>query len=303
MSRSFVRNTSNNVISASDSSAQSSPGFILGNGLWLGNYKGCLAAQDPTVITLNKHINRNMKENLVEGVAPFGMDFKVAHIRANSPWQIDTKINKESILHLGLCLPQSCSVDDALIMVKQATACGLLTDITFFEGRPEVVGIKDLNINLKFFMRPSFLLFIGIMVGNIAMLFSFKTDSTNIIVRGFDLRIHIRALYTIKKKEAKIPVVRGFKTMLCLLIHISHVIFFGYFAIKDKVSVVAASEDPSFQIFTQMPLLIEAVFIMDGFLSCNIFLKNEKLITDIRTLDAKSVLKNFGRRLLKRYCR
>lgn len=289
--------------SASDSSAQRAPGFILGNGLWLGNYKGCLAAQTPPTISLAARIKRDMKDNLVDGVAPFEMDFKVAHIRANSPWQIDTKVKVEPILHLGLCLPQSCSVEDAFTMVKEAAAGGLLTDVTFLEGRPEVLAVKDLDISLQFFLRPSFLLFSALVIGNIAMIFVFKNDSPHFIVRGFDLRFHIRALYTIKKSEVTMPVVKGFKTMLSVVIQISHVLYFGFFAIKDKVSFVAAAEIPDFQIFAEMPVLFEAIFIMDGFLACNSFLKNELLLNQIRTLDAKGVLKKFCKRILKRYCR
>lgn len=244
-----------------------------------------------------------MKDNLVDDVAPFEMDFKVAHIRANSPWQIDTKVKVEPILHLGLCLPESCSVDDALTMVNEAARGGSLTDLTFLEARPQVLAVKDLNISVQFFLRPSFILFIALVIGNITMVFVFKTDSPQLIVRGFDLNYHIKALYTIKKSEVTIPVVKGFKTMLNTVIQITHVLFFSYFVIKDKVSFVASAENPDFQIFAQMPVLFEAIFIMDGFLSCNSFLKNEKLMTQIRTLDAKSVLLKFSKRILKRYCR
>ncbi|KAL5286193.1 hypothetical protein ACFFRR_007695 [Megaselia abdita] len=288
---------------ASDSSAQKSPGFILGNGLWLGNRKGCLAAQFPLTISLAERIERNMKENLIEGVAPFELDFKVAHIRTNSPWQIYTKAKVEPILHLGLCLPQSCSADDALIMTKEAAAGGLLADVTFLEGRPEVLDVKDLNIKIDFLMRPSLWLVTLLFVGSVVMCFVFKNTSGNYIVRGFDFRHHIKNLYTIKKSELLMPVVKGFKTVLSLVVLITHVAFYGYYAIKDKASVLAAAEIPDFQIFAQMPVLVEAIFITDGFLSCNSFLSNEKLINDIRTLDTKCIILKYFKRIAKRYCR
>lgn len=275
----------------------------MGNGLWLGNYKGCLASQTPPRISLADRIQRNMKENLVGGVAPFEIDFKVAHLRTNSPWLIDTKVKVEPILHLGLCLPKSCSVDDVFIMAKEAAAGGLLTDITFLEGRPEVLRVKDLNISMEFFMRPSFILFTLLMIGNIVMIFVFKESSANYIVRGFDLNRHIRVLYTIKKNELSMPVVKGIKTVLSLIVQVAHVMFYGYFIFKDKVSFVVAAEIPDWQIIAQMPVFVEAIFIMDGFLSCNTFLLNETLRNSIRTLDGKSVFMKFFKRIMKRYCR
>lgn len=245
-----------------------------------------------------------MKPNLINEVAPFEIEFKVVHLKANSPWQIDFQVKMDSIIHLGLCLPKSCSINDVWLMTRYAINGGVLEDLNFLEARAKILMVKDLNLDYHFFKRPSFVIFSSMVAVTLFMFCLYTNESTRVITRGFDLEYHLRYLYTIRLANGRrVPVARGLKSLITLLFVVTHVGFFGYFIIRDKGSLLAALEDPDFQTFIQTKVLVEAIFVMNSFLTFNAFLNNHRLLDEIR--DSKMI--DFPAKLikiiLKRYCR
>lgn len=287
-----------------DSSAHKNPGFILGNGFWLGSAQGCLTTHQPLKLSLSNTIKRSMKEGLISDVAPFEMEYKVVHLNSNSPWQIDFKIKADPVLHLGLCLPKSCSNEEVFNITRRSIGNGLIEDFKLLEFRPEVFRVKDLKLNGYYFTRTSLLLFVALTSLTLFMYYLSQKGLKSSIIQSFNLRKHLESLFSYKESsEASIPVINGYKTILCSSFVIAHVLFFSYFTINNKGSFLSTLETSAFQVLAQTPVLVEGFFVISAFLSCKNFLSNEKLIEEIRKSSLLGCISKYLRIILYRYFR
>ncbi|KAL5286192.1 hypothetical protein ACFFRR_007694 [Megaselia abdita] len=281
-----------------DSSAHKNPGFILGNGFWLGSIQGCATTQSPLKISLTKRIKRSMKEDLINDVAPFETEYKVVHLKSNSPWQIDFKVKAEPILHLGLCLPKSCSNEEVFNMTSKSIGNGLIEDFNLLEFQPEVLRVKDLKLSRSFFTRTSLVLFLLITLLTLSMYSKANVSSS------FDLKSHIKTLFTIREnKTSSIPVIDGYKTTLCFSLVVVHVMFYSFYTMNNKGSFLAYFESAAFQLLAQAPVFVEGFFVISAFLSCHNFLSNKNGIEEIRKASFFGCIVKYFKMVLQRYFR
>lgn len=136
-----------------DASAKPASGFMSGNNFWLGMHDQCKYVSNEFSIKLSDRYKRNMAPNLLEDTAPFEVEMRYAYVRHSSPYQVDFKIELENVLHLGLCLPKSCSNNQIHALLQE-----------FFNGtdsrnnldfNAEVLEVKDLTISTQFYTRTS----------------------------------------------------------------------------------------------------------------------------------------------------
>lgn len=59
------------------------------------------------------------------------------------------------MLHIGLCLPTSCSDMEISNLTQLYLDSNLLSAQTVFEHHPEVILVKDLNLNPSFYEKTS----------------------------------------------------------------------------------------------------------------------------------------------------
>lgn len=105
--------------------------------------------------------------NLLESMPPFEVEWKMAYVSHRSPMQIDLKIMLEHVLHLGLCVPKSCG-NQGIHSLLQDT----LDDMEArhdFEMQPNVLEVKDLKLNPRFFFRKSIWLLASFIVAVVFM--------------------------------------------------------------------------------------------------------------------------------------
>lgn len=138
-----------------DASAKPNSGFIWGNNFWFGSQIGCESLNKPLSITLSPRYQRIMKSNLVHAVAPYSVQYLVAHVKHHSPWQFEEKFLEENILHIGLCMPMSCNLDEVFNMTQTYFDNREDDFQTFYEMEPEVIEIKDLRLREGFFTKRS----------------------------------------------------------------------------------------------------------------------------------------------------
>lgn len=99
-----------------------------------------------------------MKPDLIYDTAPFEVDYRVVYAKHYSPWQIEIKFLTENLLHIGLCLPKSCSNSEIHNLTQEYLNSRLLDSQTLFEFESDVLLVKDLNLRENFFAKTSVIL-------------------------------------------------------------------------------------------------------------------------------------------------
>lgn len=141
-----------------DASGHDGPGFLLGNNHWLGSRIGCESVKTPLYVTMSDRFERLMKPDLLYDTAPFDVNYRVVYAKHYSPWQIEVKFHTENLLHIGLCLPKSCSNSEVHNLTQEFLNTRMLDTQNLFEFESDVLLVKDLNLRENFFYKPSIII-------------------------------------------------------------------------------------------------------------------------------------------------
>ncbi len=127
----------------------------MGHNNWIGSPKECEAVQRALYITLSDRYHRNMKPNLVQSIAPFDVEYRMVYAKHHSPWQIEMKFMIENMLHIGLCLPKSCTNDEIFNLTRKYFNNRLVDVQVMYEIDADVVEVKDMKLRENFFLKKS----------------------------------------------------------------------------------------------------------------------------------------------------
>ncbi|XP_055322371.1 O-acyltransferase like protein-like [Sitodiplosis mosellana] len=146
------------AIKALDSSAMPLPGFVLGNNFWMGSVQGCGAVQKPPPLTLSNRFERFMHTDLWSATAPFDIGYRMVYAEHRSPWQMQVEftLEKNKVLHVGLCLPQSCSNDQIANLTQEFFDSSTLDAQIMHDYQPNVLEVTDLKAKTNLMDRWSF---------------------------------------------------------------------------------------------------------------------------------------------------
>lgn len=82
--------------------------------------------------------------------------------KAESLISVQLKLMNESTLHLGLCLPKSCKNDQIHNLLEELFSSTQTSDE--LKPRPSVLLVKDLQLDSKFYLKRSVLLFVAVVL-------------------------------------------------------------------------------------------------------------------------------------------
>ncbi|XP_059609622.1 nose resistant to fluoxetine protein 6-like [Phlebotomus argentipes] len=155
-----------------DGSASFTPGFTLGNSHWLGFRGACEAAQNALGVTFDERYSRSMDTHLFTSTAPFDVDYRVVYATHASPLQFEMKFLAEKILHIGLCVPTSCTDADIWNMTQLYLDEGIFQYQDIFHiDNVRVVQVKSLRVGNGFHQKTSVKLLCGLVVFTCLMTF------------------------------------------------------------------------------------------------------------------------------------
>lgn len=109
-------------------------------------------------MTLSDRFERLMKSDLIHDIAPFEMDYRIVYAKHYSPWQIEIKFHLENLLHIGLCIPKSCSNSELHNLTQEFLNTRILDAQNLFEFESDVLLVKDLKLRENFFAKTSIFL-------------------------------------------------------------------------------------------------------------------------------------------------
>lgn len=161
------------------------PGFVLGQNFWLGSIKGCAAVQKPPPLTISNRFQRSMHSDLLTATAPFKIDYRMVYAEHRSPLQIqvefvlekvvnmffffkyfwkgkreqqsfDISFYFQKILHMGLCIPVSCTNDQISNLTQEYFDEEFLDTQIINDYQPNVLEVKDLHPSVNYMEKTSF---------------------------------------------------------------------------------------------------------------------------------------------------
>ncbi|XP_033155765.1 nose resistant to fluoxetine protein 6 [Drosophila mauritiana] len=318
-----------------DASGTKPSGFVFGQNYWLGSRDGCEGVRRPVGITLSRNYERVMHYSILTQSAPFGMDYRVIYMRHRSPWQVEIKVMSEQVLHIGLCLPSSCSSEEVKQLARYYVAGDSFAEDDMFDIKPEVLYMKDLQLSERFYQRLTFRLVVAaILVTGALMLCAqqvrvakradgpdpglapveselwqaldtlLKWQPFQSFVSCFDVANNWRKISAMRENQpGEIPIMNGLRSVCAIWILIFHVVWYMYFTVHNKTVLISYAEQVFFQYVSTAPLLVDVFFTISGFLQTYNFLRNEQQLDAVRRNGLWGNVKLFGKLLFHRYLR
>lgn len=199
-------------------------------------------------ISMSDHIPRIMKQGLFDEKSPIDVEYRMVYSKHNSPWQFemktvgevctiftDTKINLlaninkiftpfQGILHMGICIPKSCTNDEIKNLTQQIFNQKNLHFQSFYEMTPQVMEIKDLKLKDEFYQSSAIKIFgivttVTILLGFINFLIDRDPENESQLsmstfercIKCFSVKDNLIWLFNTDTTAASIPVINGIR--------------------------------------------------------------------------------------------
>ncbi|KAM7343504.1 nose resistant to fluoxetine protein 6-like [Cochliomyia hominivorax] len=166
--------------------------FSWGNYFWFGTPDLCDDLNQPFSISLS-----HSRPPIFNATSPFPLKFVVVYLNFTTPYYIDIKLPFENFIHLGLCLPKSCS----LSKISQ------YTDVYFqrqyfqmqrnFRLQMKAFEIKAPHFSWSYFTKTGSVLFVLILItttvlGIIAEVV-YKSKNNSKLQQTLHIKIHLNS--------------------------------------------------------------------------------------------------------------
>nr|XP_014087296.1 nose resistant to fluoxetine protein 6-like isoform X1 [Bactrocera oleae] len=136
-----------------DSFGAPPPSFSWGNNHWFGPQWKCNDLNEPYVVATSSEFLRTYAFNPFNVTSPFRMRFTMVYMRFSTPHFIDLRLPYESFIHIGLCLPQSCSSAALRRYTDEFFRRGEFTMQRDFELQMQSVAARVPSFGLDFFQQ------------------------------------------------------------------------------------------------------------------------------------------------------
>uniref|UniRef100_A0A182P9W7 Nose resistant-to-fluoxetine protein N-terminal domain-containing protein n=1 Tax=Anopheles epiroticus TaxID=199890 RepID=A0A182P9W7_9DIPT len=316
----MIRLRSSDKNAVLDASGSQEPGFMWGHNHWIGSEKGCESTRSPLSITLSDRYRRNMKRNLVSALAPFELDYRIVFAKHQSAWQVDVKFQSENILHIGVCIPRSCTNDELHNLTARYFDENLVLAQDIYEFKPNVLHVKNTSLDRTFWSKPSVFI-----IGREQRLMEEKNNnhtattgaapmesscdpadaSTFIdrVIDSFNLRKNLNTIFRTDCGPQSLPVICGMKSICCFLILCFHMQWYTFYTVHNPSVMLHYAEQIRFQLVSNAPLLVDVFFAISGFLLSYNFIRNRSKVQEVKANTMWENGKLYGKMLLHRYLR
>ncbi|XP_031618020.1 nose resistant to fluoxetine protein 6-like [Contarinia nasturtii] len=152
-----------------DASGHVAPGFVWGNNFWLGSKKACQFINKRAPVVLSHELHKNHFKNLTYIESPFPVEYKLIWARHSSRWQVDISTFEKTMLHVGICLPQSCSDEDVNRLVDTMLNSRIFGEKYYLDENFSIVESKTIKLRDNFFGTMMVNLFLYILLLNLVL--------------------------------------------------------------------------------------------------------------------------------------
>ncbi|XP_053664440.1 nose resistant to fluoxetine protein 6 [Anopheles marshallii] len=317
-----------------DASGSQESGFMWGHNHWIGSEKGCESTRTPLSITLSDRYRRNMKRNLVTALAPFELDYRIVFAKHQSAWQVDVKFQSENILHIGVCIPRSCTNDELHNLTARYFDENLVLAQDIYEFKPNVLHVKSTTLDRAFWSKPSVFIIGLSLTFTLLMVYlahsreqrlmeeknnnhtsgvttaseasgELAEDSTFLdrMIDSFNLRKNLNTIFRTDTGPQSLPVICGMKSICCFLILCFHMQWYTFYTVHNPSVMLHYAEQIRYQLVSNAPLLVDVFFAISGFLLSYNFIRNRSKVQEVKANTLWENGKLYGKMLLHRYLR
>ncbi|XP_012154768.1 nose resistant to fluoxetine protein 6 [Ceratitis capitata] len=137
--------------------------FNWGNYFWFAPQWQCNDLNTPYVIAMSADYLRTYRFNPFNVTSPVRLRLTMVYMRFSTPRYIDVRLPYESIIHIGLCLPQSCSVASLRRYTDEYFQRGDFMMQREWELQMHAVAARVPSFGLNFFQQTGTLIAIVIL--------------------------------------------------------------------------------------------------------------------------------------------
>uniref|UniRef100_A0A1B0CKH5 Nose resistant-to-fluoxetine protein N-terminal domain-containing protein n=2 Tax=Lutzomyia longipalpis TaxID=7200 RepID=A0A1B0CKH5_LUTLO len=288
-----------------DSSGDIETNFIWQNNYWLGSREFCDEINNPVPVYIEKRTKESLK--LANDLPPFPFEYRLLYGDITSEHQIQYERVISTVLHLGLCLPKSCSNDDVLTMTQNYFNEHKVSP--FFDINVQFNHVKNLKFNWDVFNDWTFKVTGVIILGLIALhVLGARKNIGNCpkilhYCRHFSIKDNYRGLVS-STEDPKIVYSLNFFRVLCSTwVTLNHVYLFSYIIVESIPLNGMRTKTFYIRSIYRSALMLDVFFLMSGFVLIYNFLKNHDLCEKIRRNSLRENAKLFCKHILNRYLR
>lgn len=140
------------ALKVNDASGRKAIEFFWGNNYFLGSEFACKSLNDPPEIYLLPSADEILDRETLQIKPDFPVEYRMIYYTHRSPLQFNAEMFNRSILHVGLCLPQSCTEIDLswlseAMRVKSFGDAKVYGEVKFFGSKRLVLRSNPLDNN------------------------------------------------------------------------------------------------------------------------------------------------------------
>ncbi|BFG02868.1 nose resistant to fluoxetine protein 6 [Drosophila madeirensis] len=285
------------ALKALDASGEGFSNIMLGQSSWLGSPATCRAVNVPVLKQLTPQ-----QSKLLEEVAPFPFDYQVAYIKALSPWQMSVSIKEDPLLHIGLCLPRSCSTPRVERLLRQALATG--HSFQRWQMRPQLEYAKKPQLRSEFYRSRTLHLLLAVAAGTLLLtvLASSGFADSSRMLACFHVSSNWQRVRRAVNPSQENSVINGLRVCAAFILLGVHVMWYKYYSVDPSLEILDKIVTLTMQ-HTYVPLVVEVFFVISGYLTVTNFLRDEQLQQKIARDSLAGNAHRYCRQLLHRYLR
>lgn len=140
------------ALKVDDASGRKPTGFFYGNNYFLGSQLICETLNNPPEIYMKPSKFNAMDLKLLKVKAQIPVEYRMIYFEHRSKLQFAFNLDNQryNTIHLGLCLPKSCSEEDLEILSKQLIAKS-------FTDQKDAYGEMKFKNSKRLVLRPEFM--------------------------------------------------------------------------------------------------------------------------------------------------
>lgn len=128
------------ALKVNDASGRKAIEFFWGNNYFLGSEFACKSLNNPPEIFLLPSADGVLDRETLQIKPAFPVEYRMIYYTHRSPVQFNAEMFNRSLLHVGLCLPQSCSEVDLTVLsnalrVKSFSDAKIYGEVKFLSSK------------------------------------------------------------------------------------------------------------------------------------------------------------------------
>ncbi|XP_062138147.1 nose resistant to fluoxetine protein 6-like [Drosophila sulfurigaster albostrigata] len=282
------------ALKAFDASGSGYANILMGDAHFLGSRVTCQAVNQ---LVLRYYTSK--QQHLLDSLAPFGFDYRVAYVNATTRFKLRFLHRPLTLMHIGLCVPQSCERYELEQLLRQTLAVQPL-EHQYMELQPQLVYTKQPQFVGRFLESRAFRLLITLF-----SLVLLLTLLSNVLPKGSSRVLdcfHVPSNWQrLSDSSKEIAVINGLRVVGAISLLILHVTWYSL-SVNHTAGTLKAITSLWLH-HSYVPGMVEMFFTISGFLTVSNFLSNRPQLQRLAEQPLSSNLIAYLKSLLQRYLR